>query len=231
MTQGTALPAATIDAILSLRAAGLSVGEVAERTGVSRSAITRYGRVLRSNGSGRDRVLRAIVEHGPVDSILALSRLLGGDLDPHSVRHLVHSLHRAGEIDFTEGTRGRPGAIRARQHLLDAMDGLRLRVLDGAGHEVAATLDAGGNIVGPDQLHEEVEEVADEFPSIRALVARRDALLSAARTLEEVGEVDLAVEALAKAELSAFEAEAVRLFERCGAVGGRVRVTSSEHQP
>lgn len=231
MTQGTAIPVETVDRIIALRASGATITAIAEAVGVSHNTVARYSRV-KPDPSGRDRVLAAVAASGPLN-VPDLAKRVG--LDPHTVRHLVHSLHRADLLDYRE-VRGRPTNIVAR-----SMGDLRLHVLDDMGREVAGALDDFGNVTGPAR-EERVAQTNGEpdpyveptpaqyqYPAIAAEVKRREMLTTAADLLEAAGEIDLAVAALAAIDGTAITNEALRLYARL--TGEDARIDPDAHEP
>lgn len=60
----------------------------------------------KAEGSLRERILAAVKGMGQIKDVAEMRRILGMADDEHSVMHVLHSLHTAGKIDFTERGNG-----------------------------------------------------------------------------------------------------------------------------
>lgn len=108
MPKGTRASKEQIEQMRALRAEGMSVVQIASRVGLSTKTVGEHTSDLWKVGvsdSGRDRILRAVAEHGPLADMDEVSRLVP-DIDIHSAMHLLYSLGKSGLVRFRENKNG-----------------------------------------------------------------------------------------------------------------------------
>jgi len=200
MPTGTATTDAEIAEIRRLAASGLQTGAIARRVHLSPSVVRRYASP--EYQSGRERVLRTIVEHGPLDSVDAI-RVHVPDVDQHTVIHLLYALRRSGLVRFRvarNGTAQHPVAIEAT---------------------AAAKAESRRSAPAPVVVEPPPEPAAaDGYPLVHALSERSSRLAIAAQLLEAAGADDLALAAMAKVDdFTPVERETIRLYAAARAAG------------
>jgi len=199
------IPAETIDEIQRLRYENnLPIKEIAARTGVSPQSISRYSGARRNNGSGRERILNAVTNFGPLD--LDGLALYAPDIDKHNAIHLVFALSRSGLVTFREERQG-------NHRLLTNIRAARPDV----NPTTTNTLPAFATPIPP-VVAETIERMtAQPYPLIRGLIDRRGQIESAVQLLEQAGLDDVALAALSKIDLyTDLEREAMALLEASG---------------
>ncbi len=213
MPKGTATNLLTAIEIAQLREEGLTVPEVAARLGVSTRTVVRYAQP--ADESAKTRLLRAVVDHGPMADVATLCEHTP-DIDRHSAMHLLFSLARGGLVGFREehtGTRLRLRNIEATQRGRDAIapDPTPPEPTNG---EAKAAVEAAEDWLATARAS--VEEpgwpTVPACIAIRAEIDRRANIEEAAAALERAGLVDLAISALAEVDGTRLVNEALALY-------------------
>jgi transcriptional regulator with XRE-family HTH domain len=199
------IPAETIGEIQRLREENLTIKEIAARTGVSMQSISRYSGARRDNRSGRERILNAVTNFGPLD--LDGLALYAPDIDRHNAIHLVFALSRAGLVTFREERQG-------NHRLLTNIRATGPTVL----HPYVAPPTATILTAVPPVVEETIQRMTTQpYPLIRGLIDRRGQIESAVQLLEQAGLDDVALAALSKIDLyTDLEREAMALLEASG---------------
>lgn len=245
MPKGTRATPEQIEQMRALRAEGMSVVQIASRVGLSTKTVGEHTSDLWKIGisdSGRDRILRAVAENGPIEDMPTLARLVP-DIDIHSAMHLLYSLGKAGLVRFREnknGSQTRLVAIEATKtgyvsagvppkpiaSVVGRPTAISYHPGDGTDFHNQPKVAPGGPI---ERLRVVPEPTGDTgtavepapapearpatFAAVRALRDRRKDIEAAARLLDGAGQEDLALAALSKIDdYTPLEREALDLL-------------------
>lgn len=217
---------------------GMTVEQVEQTAGVGRK---RAYRLLRESALAaadadiptgqRDRVLATLWRFAGIRNaadLLARLHADGFSIDGHDVAKTLWSLQKTGHVRFRESRSGRGlYAIALTELGANVADAIVMaEAWPGAAPAPAEAppepppaeveplrIDVGASDSGS---HIRGWRPGPDFPEIRNALERARtsrALQQAARLLEEAGEYDMALDAMAKAELTPLQAEVVRLIE------------------